>query len=182
MLSLLMNLLVGAGVGAFLGYWGRCSSGGCPLMANWRRGALYGAAIGAMLHLTSLEGREGSAPSPSTNVNQVTEATFDGEVLHATLPVVADFYASWCGPCKALAPTFDQLGQDYAGRVKFVRINVDDAAELAKRLRVEALPTLLFFQGGKTTRSSVGLVSKRELTAMIDALLQPARGQGPSSR
>jgi thioredoxin 1 len=86
--------------------------------------------------------------------------------------VVADFYAAWCGPCRQLAPTMDALADQYAGKIKFVKVNVDESPKLAQQFRVEAIPTLLFFKDGKLAETSVGLLTKADLIERLDFLLQ----------
>lgn len=102
----------------------------------------------------------------------ITEAEFDKEVTQATLPVVVDFYATWCGPCRQLAPTMDSLADQYAGKIKFVKVNVDESPKLAQEFQVEGIPMLAFLQNGKAVGTSVGLVAKENLILRLDSLLQ----------
>jgi thioredoxin 1 len=108
----------------------------------------------------------------SANVKHITDAEFDAEVTRAALPVVADLYATWCGPCRQLAPTMDALADQYAGKIKFVKVNVDESPKLAQQFKVEAIPTLLFFKDGKLAGTSVGLLTKADLIGRLDSLLQ----------
>ena len=173
MQSLLICLLMGGSLGAWLGHFGRCNSGVCPLTANWRRGALYGAVMALLFYSVSGCGGDSTAMNRSSaNVKHITDAEFDAEVTRATLPVVADFYATWCGPCRQLAPTLDALADQYAGKIKFVKVNVDESPKLAQQFRVEAIPTLLFFKDGKLANTSVGLLTKPDLIGRLDSLLQ----------
>lgn len=169
MTALAIKLLVGAALGAALGYFGQCNSGTCPLTANWKRGAIYGAVLGLMFHFAS--GGATGAYQPPKNVKAIAEADFDAEVLAAGQPVVVDFFATWCGPCKALAPRLDKLAGEFGDRVKFVSVNIDQAQSLATRFKVEGVPTLLFFgRDGKITDASVGLVSAETLRAKLETL------------
>ena len=171
--TLLIYLLIGGGVGAGLGYFGSCKSGACPLTANWRRGAFFGALIGLMFYLSSGGGANSTAMNQSTeNVKHITDAEFDAEVTQSAVPVVMDFYATWCGPCRQLAPTMDSLADQYAGKIKFVKINVDESPKLAQKFQVEGIPMLVFFQNGKAAGTSVGLVAKEDLILRLDSLLQ----------
>jgi thioredoxin 1 len=170
--TLLIYLLIGGGVGAGLGYFGSCKSGACPLTANWRRGALYGAVIGLLFYWSSGGGNSTEMNQSTANVKHITEAEFDTEVTQATLPVVVDFYATWCGPCRQLAPMMDGLADQYAGKIKFVKVNVDESPKLAQQFQVTGIPMLVFLQHGKTAGTSVGLVAKEDLILRLDSLLQ----------
>jgi len=105
------------------------------------------------------------------NVKEITAAQFDQEVRQATGPVVADFFATWCPPCKALAPILDRLAGQYAGKIRFVKVNTDEAPDLAAEFGIRGIPTLLFFKNGKIAQTLVGLRSETELKAALDALL-----------
>ncbi len=171
--TLLIYVLIGGGAGAALGYFGSCKSGACPLTANWRRGALYGAVMGLLFYSSSGCGGNSPAINQSTaNVKHITDAEFDTEVTQAALPVVVDFYATWCGPCRQLAPTMDSLAEQYAGKIKFVKVNVDESPKLAQKFQVEGIPMLVFLQHGKTAGTSVGLIAKEDLILRLDSLLQ----------
>lgn len=116
----------------------------------------------------------------TANVKHITEAEFDAEVIRSAVPVVVDFYATWCGPCRQLAPTMDSLADQYAGRIKFVKVNVDESPKLAQQFQVEGIPMLLFLQNGKSAGTSVGLVAKEDLILRLDSLLQTnSRSAGP---
>ena len=172
MQSLLIYLLIGGSLGACLGHFNRCNSGVCPLTANWRRGALYGAVLALLFYSMSGCGDSTAMNQSSANVKHITGSEFDAEVTRATLPVVADFYATWCGPCRQLAPTLDALADQYAGKIKFVKVNVDKSPKLAQQFQIEVIPTLLFFKGGKLAETSVGLLTKADLIGRLDSLLQ----------
>ena len=171
----LIYLLIGGGAGAALGYFGSCKSGACPLTANWRRGAFVGALIGLVVYLSSGGGNASAMNQSTANVKHITDAEFDAEVTQSAVPVVMDFYATWCGPCRQLAPTMDSLADQYAGKIKFVKVNVDESPKLAQKFQVEGIPMLVFLQNGKTVGTSVGLVAKEDLILRLDLLLQPNR-------
>jgi thioredoxin len=101
----------------------------------------------------------------------VTGDNFEQEVLKSGIPVVVDFWAEWCGPCKALAPTVDQIAQEYAGKVKVVKLNVQSEAAVASKYGVSSIPTLLMFKGGEVVDRLVGLRPKPDIAARLDQLL-----------
>lgn len=99
----------------------------------------------------------------------VNDANFEAEVLKSSEPVLVDFFAEWCGPCKAMAPALDQVAQEMAGKVKIVKIDVDQNPEITQRYRIQAMPTLLIFKDGKVAAQQVGaLVQKRKLEEWIN--------------
>jgi thioredoxin 1 len=97
----------------------------------------------------------------------ITKENFASEVLQSDIPVLVDFWATWCGPCRMIAPVIDQLAAEYAGRVKVGKINVDEQPELAVQFGIVSIPTVKVFRGGQCTASLVGLRSKAELEALI---------------
>jgi thioredoxin len=171
MLPLILTIAIGGGIGAALGYRGQCSTGACPLTSTWWRGALYGGTLGLLFHFASGgAGINGSTEAPK-NLKRIGEAAFAGEVLAADRPVVVDFYASWCGPCRTLAPVLDQLAGEYLDRIKFVQVNVDETPQLAREFDVSALPTLIFFRDGKVAGRTVGLSSSETIRAQLKTLM-----------
>src|ERR1700759_3450805 len=101
----------------------------------------------------------------SANVITVTDANFDNEVLKSEQPVLVDFWAPWCGPCKMLAPTVDAVANDYAGKLRVVKVNTDVSRQAAMNYRIEGIPTLLLFKGGQPIERVVGVVKKDQLAA-----------------
>ena len=102
---------------------------------------------------------------------QFTDANFEQEVLKSEVPVLVDFYADWCGPCKMMSPVISELATEYEGKVKVGKLNVDDNAETAKAYRVMSIPTMIVFVGGKAVDSIMGAVPKQKLTEKLDAVL-----------
>ena len=104
----------------------------------------------------------------SKNVVVVDDASFDAEVLKADRPVLVDFGATWCGPCKALAPVVDKLADETVGKYKVVTVDVDDAPAVAQRYGIRGVPTLAVFRAGEKTASHVGVTSKDALLKMLE--------------
>jgi len=104
----------------------------------------------------------------ATNIVTLTQENFKAEVLNSPKPVLVDFWAEWCGPCKMIAPILDELAGEYDGRVKIGKVNIDDYQALAAEYDVRAVPTLLLFHQGQVTDQIVGLHSKRDLQARFD--------------
>ena len=109
----------------------------------------------------------------SPNVKHITQGEFGDEVTRCPIPVVVDFYATWCGPCRELAPLLENAAGDYSGRIKFVKVNVDESPGLAQNYEVQAIPLVLFFKGGKLMDRLVGLPSESDLTNKLSALVPP---------
>ena len=105
------------------------------------------------------------------NTLDFTDATFDKDVLNSEVPVLVDFWAEWCGPCRMMTPTVDAIANDYVGKVKVGKVNVDENGGTAMRYNVRGIPTLLLFKGGQIVEQKVGAVGKPELQKMIEAHL-----------
>ncbi|MEZ4754800.1 MAG: thioredoxin [Bdellovibrionota bacterium] len=105
------------------------------------------------------------------NVNDISDANFDSEVLQSNIPVLVDFWAPWCGPCKSIAPLLDEIAKDYSGKLKVVKMNVDDNPKTPTAYNVRGIPNLVFFKGGEVVEQVVGAVPKDQLTAAVDKIL-----------
>jgi len=105
-------------------------------------------------------------------VNEVNDKNFEDEVIKATMPVMVDLWAPWCGPCRMVAPVVEKLSNEYDGKVKFCKINVDESPVTPTKYRVMSIPTLLFFKSGKVIDTVIGAVPERTLKPKLDSLIQ----------
>lgn len=101
----------------------------------------------------------------------ISDADFNQEVLSSPTPVVVDFWAPWCGPCKAMLPVFDELEKSYAGKVKFMKMNVDDNLDIPGQHGVMSIPTFIIFKDGQPVKTMVGAKSKEDMQALIDTAI-----------
>ena len=102
------------------------------------------------------------------SVIELTDATFDTTVHNSDVPVLVDFWAPWCGPCKMIAPIIEEISDEYADKAKICKLNTDDARDSAMEFGISAIPTLILFKGGQVQKKWVGLTSKKDLAAAID--------------
>jgi thioredoxin 1 len=104
-------------------------------------------------------------------VIELTDADFDQVVHNSDVPVLVDFWAPWCGPCKMMAPIIDEVAKDYTGKAKVCKVNTDDARDSAMEFSISAIPTIILFKDGQVQKKWVGLTSKKDLSAAVDELL-----------
>lgn len=107
----------------------------------------------------------------SNHIIHVTDDTFPSEVLNSGKPVLVDFWAEWCGPCKIIAPILDDIAQDYADKVKIAKLNIDENPSTPPKYGIRGIPTLMLFKGGNPEATKVGAISKSQLTVFLDSNL-----------
>lgn len=107
----------------------------------------------------------------SQKIAHVSDDEFDAEVLQSSEPVLVDFWAEWCGPCKMIAPILDELAETYGGRLKVAKINIDHNQKTPRNYNVRGIPTLMIFKNGKVEATQIGAVSKTQLSQMIDSAI-----------
>ena len=105
----------------------------------------------------------------SEHIHHVTDDTFEPEVLRSETPVLVDYWAEWCGPCKMIAPLLDEVAKDYAGKLKVAKLNIDENQATPPKYGIRGIPTLMLFKNGDVAATKVGAVSKSQLTAFIDS-------------
>lgn len=108
----------------------------------------------------------------SEHILHVSDDTFEAEVLKSTQPVLVDYWAEWCGPCRAIAPVLDELAAEYAGRIKICKLNVDENQNTPPRYGIRGIPTLMLFRNGQVEATKVGALSKSQLAAFLDSNLR----------
>ena len=103
----------------------------------------------------------------SDNITKLSDATFEQEVLKSTVPVLVDYWAEWCGPCKMIAPLLEEIAGEFAGKLKVAKLNIDDNKEVPPRYGIRGIPTLMLFKNGAVEATKVGALSKSQLTAFL---------------
>ena len=105
----------------------------------------------------------------SKNIIHLSDATFETEVLQSTIPVLVDYWAEWCGPCKMIAPILDEISKDYDGKLKIAKLNIDENAQTPAKFGIRGIPTVMIFKNGNVEATKVGALSKSQLTTFIDS-------------
>jgi thioredoxin 1 len=108
-------------------------------------------------------------PTMSEHIRYVTDPNFSAEVLQAPLPVLVDYWAEWCGPCRMIAPILEEVAKEYAGRLTVAKLNVDENQQTPQKYGIRGIPTLMLFKNGNIEATKVGALSKSQLTAFIDS-------------
>ncbi len=105
----------------------------------------------------------------SEHIHHITDASFEGEVLQSQVPVLVDYWAEWCGPCKMIAPILDDIAKEYAGKLKVAKLNIDENQDTPAKFGIRGIPTLMLFKGGNVEATKVGALSKSQLAAFLDS-------------
>ncbi len=106
------------------------------------------------------------------NVMEISDSSFDSDVLQSDIPVFVDFWAPWCGPCKAIGPIVEELANDYAGKIKFAKCNVDNNPSTPTKYGIQAIPTLILFKNGEVAEQIVGVVAKSKLETALNKVIE----------
>jgi thioredoxin 1 len=197
-----LGVLIGGSIGVLLGYFGKCSSGACPLMANPYRGAIYGAVMGALL-ASAFSPTPGEKSEISNAVHIDSELDLNAKVLkengsglvesltkdsflqkvfnyaqnkewkfEGKLPCIIDFYADWCAPCKMVEPILQELAQEYQGKLNIYRIDTQAQQELAAAFGIQSIPSILFVPLNDNPQMAIGTLPKKTLKKAIKEVLK----------
>ncbi|MFO7975640.1 MAG: DUF6132 family protein [Candidatus Hydrogenedentota bacterium] len=161
------GVAIGAGLGAMLGRTRSCETGGCPLTANPRRGAIYGGVMGLLLTL-AFASPSGPVLEPDSGIIEIANAAqFNERVEQSAGPVVAYFHAPWCGACRRVGPVISELARAHGEEAVFLGVNTDEHPELARELAIEYLPTSIVFRDGREEARFIGAFDKSQLLKLF---------------
>lgn len=172
MLKFAVIVLIGAVAGGAMGYLGTCTTGACPLTANPIRGAGFGALLGLLVALSNNGGRlvAREALPVSDHIVRVKDlASLQALISGSQVPVMVDFYADWCGPCRRLAPELSALAESWQGNAIIVKVDVDSQREVAASYRISSIPDIRVFSGGEQRQAVTGFRLRADLHAMLVA-------------
>lgn len=175
MIDILMKLLIwlagGAFFGALLGYFGKCSSGACPLTATPWRGAIYGAALAALFAYPQLA-RTSNAIVHEAVLHIDSTEQFRQTIQKADKPILADFFSHTCPPCRRLSPTINELAAAFDGKAIICKVNLDQAPHLAQAHGIRGIPAVIFFVNGKEVERLVGLRARSTYEKVLERVIE----------
>jgi thioredoxin 1 len=172
-----LGIIIGGGFGAMLGYFGKCSSGACPLTANPFRGAFFGAIIGAVLlsmyatNKAEMTGAVNNSKEKEKMIVNIGSAEAFEKIMQSKGIYVIDFYAPWCQPCRILSPVIEKLSENYKGKATFVKVDVNELMETAQQFGITGTPTVVILKDGSVMQRIVGLRGESEYAKTIDKYL-----------
>ena len=165
-------IAIGAVIGGIIGYYGKCSTGQCPLTSTPWGGAIWGGLLASIIALTIFN--KPPKVADAQDILKVTTTTeFATMLTEAQQPILVDFYADWCGPCRNLAPLINKLSNDFSGRAKIVKINIDNAAELAQKYQISSIPCVIVFNQGKETDRFIGIKLYQDYSNALNKYIEP---------
>jgi thioredoxin 1 len=178
LIKILAGLLIGAGIGAVVGYWGQCSTGTCPLTANPFRGAIYGAVLGGIIATMAAQSAGFAKGKTGTNftennkmlINVGSEEAFE-KIVQSKGVYLLDFYAAWCSPCKKLEPVIEAVAKKYEGRATMCKVDVSQLSNRANEFRIEGTPTVVIIKDGREIERLVGIRQQQQYEQAIDKAL-----------
>jgi thioredoxin 1 len=139
-----------------------------PPFPSWAGFDYYSASAAPLPRHCQTPSPEPEEAAMSESIIHITDDSFDREVLQSDTPVLVDYWAEWCGPCKMIAPALDELAKEYSGRLKVAKINIDENSKITSRFGIRGIPTLMLFKNGNVEASKVGALSKSQLSQFID--------------
>ena len=170
---IVFGLLLGATAGFAVGYFAQKAGGTCVLTCNPYGGAIFGAAVGALIASALSQRTPSYTPSPHLVSIESTEA-FDETVVHGDRPALVEFYATRCPHCRRMEPIIHSLADRFAGRLVVAKVNADDLQELARRYRIQGVPTMIVFKDGHEVTRTTGYQPEADLTALLEPHLPAA--------
>jgi thioredoxin 1 len=171
LLPVIFALAIGAALGGALGYYGKCTTGTCPLTATPKRGALYGLVLAALFAVPNVMSRARDVvPENSSVVRVKTVAEFEQRIVQATGPVLVDFWSPTCPPCRKLGPVIEKLADQYKDQAVVAKVNVNDIPELARKYGISSIPAVILFSNGQEAQRIIGYNSKQTYANAIDNL------------
>ncbi|EKD27653.1 MAG: hypothetical protein ACD_79C00645G0001 [uncultured bacterium] len=167
--KIILVIFIGAIIGSIMGYYGKCTTGACPLTANPYRGAAYGAFLGLLFALTLNPNAGYKEKQTSKFIFHIeNEEAFYNLIQNSKELVIMDFYADWCGACNKLAPVISRIADKYQDKIKICKNNSDKIPQLAIKLSINALPTIVFYKEGKEVKRIVGFHDESAITSIIE--------------